>query len=92
MGMKNWPHQPGTCRALIWAQGRHVIVCRACKRAVEMPPIDRQCEPCPFVCRYCGARGEIFDPADVPAYYIHQTWPDGHRTYVPPKLRWKPTR
>jgi len=22
MGMKNWPHPPGTCRALAWTQGR----------------------------------------------------------------------
>jgi hypothetical protein len=69
MGMKKWNRQPGTCRALIWSMGRHVVVCHPCKRAVEMPAIDIPFDPCPFVCRVCGTRGEIKDPADVPADY-----------------------
>jgi hypothetical protein len=27
MGMKNWPHTPGTCRAVIWTWGPQITVC-----------------------------------------------------------------
>ena len=91
MGMKNWPRASGTCRALLWAMGAHVVVCHHCRRYTDMPPIDVPFEPSPFVCSSCGSRGEIKDAADAPAGYAHETLRTG-REFRAPKLRWKPAR
>jgi hypothetical protein len=91
MGMKNWPHAPGTCRAVNWALGPHIIVCRPCRRYTTMPPLDVPYEPCPFVCARCGTRGELKDAMETPADYAHETRVSG-REFLAPKLRWKPTR
>lgn len=69
MGMKRWDHPPGTCRAVNAALGPHIVVCRPCRRYVRLPSIDVPYEPCPFVCRQCGARGEIVDADDTPEGY-----------------------
>jgi len=91
MGMKHWPHRPGTCRALIFAFGPQVVVCDPCQRVIEMPPLDVPFDPCPFVCFRCGTRGAIRDAAEAPRGYAHETRLTG-REFLAPKLRWKPTR
>ncbi|WP_428673743.1 hypothetical protein [Reyranella sp.] len=89
--MKNWPHRPGTCRAVIWAHGPQVVVCHPCRRYAYMPALEVPFDPCPFVCARCRARGEIRDADDAPPAYSHETRRTG-REFVAPKLRWKPTR
>lgn len=71
-----WPHPPGTLRALMTIlQGPFHIICRPCKRyapmAVAREDLDRPYEPCPYVCRQCGARAEIV--TDVPAAFALTT-------------------
>lgn len=91
MGIKNWPHRPGTCRAAIWAHGPQIVVCDPCRRYVALPPLEVPFDPCPFVCVRCGARGTIRDAAEAPDGYAHETRRTG-REFLAPKLRWKPTR
>ena len=91
MGMKNWPHALGTCRALVWAHGAQIVVCHRCRRFTAMPALEVPFDPCPFVCARCGARGEIRDAADAPGGYAHETRVTG-REFLAPKLRWKPPR
>jgi hypothetical protein len=40
MGMKNWPHAPGICRILAWAQGAQIVVCHPCRRYTAMPSLE----------------------------------------------------
>lgn len=89
MGMKRWDHAPGTCRALAWGMGPQIVVCHPCRRYVPMPAVERPFDPCPFVCSACGTRGQIIDAEDAPACYRAAA---RVRTFVPPKLRPKPTR
>ena len=51
MGMKSWPHRPGTCRALVWAQGAQIVVCHPCRRYTAMPALEVPFGPCPFPTR-----------------------------------------
>lgn len=90
MSMKRWDHPTGTCRAVIAVYGPQVVVCHPCRRYVRMPSIDVPFDPCPFVCKLCGTRGEIKDARDAPADYGLETMT--RREFLPPKNRWKPTR
>ena len=90
MSTKDWPHRPSTCRAVIAVHGPQVIVCRPCRRYIRMRPLEVPFDPCPFVCRWCGARGVLVDRAEAPADYLHETQPGS--AFVAPKARWKPTR
>ena len=90
MGMKNWPHPPGTCRALIWGMGPQIIVCHPCRRYTAMPSLKVPFDPSPFRCKHCEARGEIKDAAGAPVSYAHESWTD--RQFLAPKMREKPTR
>lgn len=56
---------PGTCRALVHVFGEQVILCHLCRQFVVMPALDVPYDPCPFVCKDCGERGEINDRADA---------------------------
>jgi hypothetical protein len=47
-------------------------------------------DPCPFVCKDCGTRGEIKDRAEAPAGYAEVTRTAA--SFVPPENRWKATR
>jgi hypothetical protein len=81
---------PCTGRALVLAFGPQVVVCHPCRKFVAMPALDVPYDPCPFVCKDCGTRGEIKDRADAPTGYAEIT-----RTasiFVAPKNRWRPTR
>jgi len=89
MGMKNWPHRPGTCRALIFAFGPQVVVCHGCRRVTDMPALDVPFAPCPFVCGRCGERGTIKDAAEAPPSYAHETRLTGREWRAPPR---KPQR
>ncbi len=91
MTTRQWPHQPGTCRAAIAVHGPQIIVCHPCRRYTMMPALEVPFDPCPFVCARCGTRGKIKDSADAPAGYTHETRVSG-REFLAPKLRWKPTR
>lgn len=92
MGMKNWPHAPGTCRALVWAHGAQIIVCHPCRRHTAMPALEVPFDPCPFICARCGSRGEIKDEVDAPAGDELEARLTERREFLSPKLRWKPTR
>jgi hypothetical protein len=92
MGIKNWPHQPGTCRAVIWAHGPQIIVCHRCRRYTAMPAIDVPFDPSPFICGRCSSRGDIMDAGDAPDGYALETRIIDLRRYLSPKERWKPTR
>ena len=60
-----WPHPPGTLRALRTILGHHYVVCRPCRRWVDMEipkgMEDRPFHPCPYRCRLCRQRGELVD-------------------------------
>ncbi len=90
MGTRNWPHPPGTCRAVLTVHGPQVIVCHPCRRYTAMPALDVPFAPCPFVCRHCGARGVIKDAGEAPSDYAHETRTTAD--FRAPKLRWRPTR
>jgi hypothetical protein len=90
MGTRQWPHAPGTCRAVIAVHGPQVIVCHPCRRYTAMPPLEVPFYPCPFVCRWCGGRGTMKDAAEAPKDYAHET--RASREFLAPKLRWRPTR
>ncbi len=72
MSMKNWPHRPGTCRALARGMGPQIVACHPCRRYIAMPKLEVPFYPCPFVCGRCGTRGEIMDASDPPAGYERQ--------------------
>ena len=55
-----------------------------------MPKLDVPYDPCPFVCKDCGERGEIKDRAEAPAGYVEVTRTAA--SFVSPKNRWKATR
>jgi hypothetical protein len=40
----------------VWPQ---IVVCHPCRKFVAMPKLDVPYDPCPFVCKDCGTRGEI---------------------------------
>jgi len=84
------PFIAGTCRALVLVFGPQVVVCHRCRKFVIMPALDVPYDPCPFVCKDCGTRGQIRDRADAPDDYRHLTLTRSN--FVPPKNRWKPTR
>jgi hypothetical protein len=84
------PFTPGTSRALIRVLGPHVVVCHRCRKFVAVPALDVPYEPCPFVCKDCGTRGEIKDRAEAPADYAEVTRTAA--SFVSPKNRWKATR
>jgi hypothetical protein len=76
MAMKQWPHPPGTLRALIAVYGgQHFVICRPCQRYTPMQVpakhLDRKFDPCPFRCTIW--RGEIVDV--VPGGF-HPVGPD----------------
>ena len=78
----------GTCRALVYTFGPQVVVCHRCRKFVAMPKLDLPYDPCPFVCKDCGERGEI-RPKHQPAYAeVTRT----AASFVSPKNRWKATR
>jgi hypothetical protein len=83
------PFNRGTCRALVRALGPHVVVSYRCRKFIAMPALDVPYDPCPFVCKDCGERGEIRDRAEGPAGYaeVPQT-----ASFASPKKRWKATR
>jgi hypothetical protein len=81
---------PDTCRALVYIFGPQIVVCHRCRKFVAMPKIDVPYDPCPFVCRDCGCRGEIKDRAEAPAGYIEITRTGS--SFVAPKNRGRPTR
>ena len=62
----------------------------------QVPEVRRHAEarrahdPCPFVCKDCGERGEIKDRAEAPAGYVEVTRTAA--SFVSPKNRWKATR
>jgi len=86
------PFTPGTCRALSLVFGQQIVVCHPCRRFVIMPALDVPYDPCPFVCKDCGTRGQIKDRGEVPKDYYEVTYMRSHSNFVPPKNRWKPTR
>ena len=80
----------GTCRDLVYTFGPQIVVCHRCRKFVAMPKLDVPYDPCPFVCKDCGARGEIKDRAEAPAGYAEITRTAA--SFVSPKNRWKATR
>jgi hypothetical protein len=80
----------GTCRALVYTFGPQIVVCHRCRKFVGMPKLDVPYDPCPFVCKDCGARGEIKDRTEAPAGYAEVTRTAS--SFVSPKNRWKATR
>lgn len=56
-----------------------------------MPALEVPFDPCPSVCGRCGTRGEIACARDAPERYAHESRITG-REFMPPKLRWRPTR
>ena len=80
----------GTCRALVLVFGPQVVVCHSCRKFVAMPALDVPCDPCPSVCKNCGARGEIRDRAEASAGYAEVTRTAA--SFLSPKNRWKATR
>jgi hypothetical protein len=78
MATKQWPHPPGTLRALIAVYGgQQFVICRPCRcyMPIQVPAkhLDRQFDPCPFRCTICRQRGEIVD--GVPKGF-HPVGPD----------------
>ena len=80
----------GTCRALVYTFGPQIVACHRCRKFVAMPKLDVPYDPCPFVCKDCGERGEIKDRADASAGYAEVT--RTFSTFLAPKNRWRPTR
>jgi hypothetical protein len=64
MGMKNWPHPPGTCRALAWTQGTQIVVRHPCRRYTAMPSREVPFDLCPFPRSTAG-------PAARPRMAVH---------------------
>jgi hypothetical protein len=56
----------GTCRALVYTFGPQIVVCHRCRKFIGMPKLDVPYDPCPFVCKNCGDRGEIKDRVEAP--------------------------
>ena len=58
-----WPHPPGTLRAIQRIIGPHYVICRRCKRYIDMDipkgQEARKYHPCPFRCVMCRQRGEL---------------------------------
>ena len=79
----------GTCRDLVYTFGPQVIVCHRCCKFVAMPKLDVPYDPCPFVCKDCGDRGEIKDRGEALAGYAEVTLTAS--SFVAPKNRWKAT-
>jgi hypothetical protein len=50
----------GTCRALVLVFGPQVVICHGCRKFVAMPALDVPCDPCPLICKDCGARSVKF--------------------------------
>jgi hypothetical protein len=75
----------GTCRALVYTFGPQIVACHRCRKFVAMPKLDVPYDPCPFVCKDCGSRGEITDRAETPAGYSEVTRTTSR--FVSPKSR-----
>jgi hypothetical protein len=71
------------------AFGPQIVIWHRCRKFVAMPELDVPYEPCPFVCKDCGTRGEIRDRAEAPAGYAEVTRTAA--SFVSPKNRWKAT-
>jgi hypothetical protein len=69
MGARRCPYTPGTFRAVRWVDGPIWIVCRSCRRYVELmmttDVAERQVSGARFTCTACGGEGSIAseDPA-----------------------------
>jgi len=87
MGARSCPYTPGTFRAVRWADGPIWVVCRACRRYVELAMTtdiaERQVDGARFTCSSCGGPGHI--AGDDPAHRDYQLDPkdNAHRRRSP---------